>query len=205
VSDLYRSASPETRAKALELLNHAPPERLRARRICLIGLSGAGKSTLGAKIAHALQLPFVELNADIEQHSGMSLDEILALYGHDGYRRLEKQALDRAIEAHDGVVLAVAGGIVAEPETYKTLLTRFHTVWLKTTPEEHVSRIRNQGGLLPMADHPEVTEQLRSILDSWQSLYEQAPGCIETSNKPLDAAQEELLELLRSWNISGGD
>lgn len=202
VGDLYRSASPETRTRVLELLSHEPPERIRARRICLIGLSGAGKSTLAAMAAQSLEIPFVELNSEIEQHSGMSLDEILALYGYDGYRRLEKQALTRVIEACDEVVLAVAGGIVAEPETYKMLLSRFHAVWVKTSPEEHMSRVRDQGGLLPMADHPEVTEQLRAILASWQSLYEQAPGCVETSGKPVDAAHAELVGLLRSWNLA---
>jgi len=202
VSDLYRSASPETRARVLDLLSHEPPERMRARRICLVGLSGAGKSMLGAMVAQSLAMPFVELNSEIEQHSGMSLDEILALYGHDGYRRLEKQALNRVIEGCEEVVLAVAGGIVAEPETYKTLLSRFHTVWLKTSPEEHMARVREQGGLMPMADHPEVTEQLRAILASWQSLYKQAPGCVETSGKPADAAHSELVGLLQSWNLA---
>src|SRR5688500_4800563 len=33
----------------------------RSARIALIGLRGAGKSTLGAKLAHALGVPFIEL------------------------------------------------------------------------------------------------------------------------------------------------
>jgi len=202
VSDLYRSASPELRAQVRDLLDQDPPERLRARRVCLIGLSGAGKSTLGAMAGKTLQVPFVELNNEIEQHSGMSLDEILAIYGNDGYRRLEKQALERVIETYEDVVLTVAGGIVAEPETYKTLLSRFHTVWLKTSPEEHMARVHDQGGLLPMTDHPEVSEQMRAILRSWQTLYEQAPGRVETSGKPLEAAYEELIGLLRSWKLA---
>ncbi|GAB4291591.1 MAG: helix-turn-helix transcriptional regulator [Roseovarius sp.] len=201
MSELYRAAAPETRAQVMALLCHEPPERLRARRICLVGLSGAGKSTLGAMLAASLQVPFVELNAEIEQHSGMSLDEILALYGHDGYRRLERQALERVIETRNAVVLAVAGGIVAEPETYKTLLSRFHTIWLKTSPEEHMARVRDQGGLSPIADHPEMTEQLRAILASWQALYERAEGCVETSGKPAETAHGELLALLRGWRL----
>ena len=204
VSDLYRTASPETRARVLELLSHEPPERMRARRICMIGLSGAGKSTLGAMVARDLQVPFIELNTEIEKHSGMSLDEILAIYGHDGYRRLEKQALDRVVETHENAVLAVAGGIVAEPETYKTLLARFHTVWLKTSPEEHMARVRDQGALSPMADQPEVSDQLRAILASWQALYEQAPGCVETSGKSAEQAHRELTALLSDWSLTEG-
>ena len=205
VSDIFRAAAPETRARVLDLLSHAPPERLRARRVCLIGLSGAGKSTLGAMIARSLQMPFRELNSEVEEHSGMSLDEILALYGHDGYRRLEKQALERVIETCESVVLAAAGGIVAEPETYNMLLSRFHAVWLKTTPEEHLKRVREQGALMPVADHPEVSEQLRAILTSWQALYEKALGRVETSGKAPEAAHDELIALLREWQVAPCD
>ena len=41
----------------------------------------------------------------------MPLNEVMALYGLDGYRRLESQALDKIVNAHDRLVLAVAGGI----------------------------------------------------------------------------------------------
>src|SRR5688572_30177470 len=36
------------------------------RPIALIGLRGAGKSTLGARLARSLELPFVELDAEVE-------------------------------------------------------------------------------------------------------------------------------------------
>lgn len=201
VADLYRSASREKRAKVLEVLNPEPPESLRAQRICLIGLRGAGKSTLGAMAAQALDIPFVELNRDIEEYTGMPVNEILALYGHDGYRRLEKQAVERVIETHERMILAVAGGIVAEPETYKMLLSRFHTVWLRTTPEEHMARVRQQGELRPMADNPEATEQLKAILNSWQVLYEQAQASIDTSEKPLQTSHDELVALIRESGV----
>src|SRR5712692_6043104 len=38
----------------------------RARRIALVGLRGAGKSTLGARLAHHLGCPFVELDLLVE-------------------------------------------------------------------------------------------------------------------------------------------
>ena len=80
-----------------------------------------------------LHLPFVELNREIEAHAGMPVPEIMALYGQEGYRTLEAQAIERIIATYDSVILAAAGGIVAEPETYKTLLSRFHTIWIKAS------------------------------------------------------------------------
>lgn len=201
VADLYRSAPAATRERVLELLSPEPPDTLRARRICLIGLRGAGKSTLGAMAGQALRVPFVELNREIEDHAGMAVNEVLALYGQEGYRRLEAQAIDRIIATHDTVILAVAGGIVAEPDTYKTLLKHFHTIWLKASPDEHMSRVRAQGDTRPMAGNPEAMEQLRSILKSREVLYGRAEAVLDTSGRPLQASLDELIALIREYGF----
>ena len=66
----------------------------RKRRIALIGLRGAGKSTLGQMLADELDVPFVELNREIEQLAGCSVAEIHDLYGPTAYRRYERRALE---------------------------------------------------------------------------------------------------------------
>ena len=198
VAELYRAATADKRKRAMEVLSAAVPARQKARRICLIGLRGAGKSTLGAMAAQALDTSFLELNLEIEEHAGMPVGEVVALYGTDGYRQLEAQALGRIIATHDTVILAAAGGVVAEPEAFKTLLTHFHTIWIKATPEEHMSRVRKQGDTRPMAGNPGAMEQLRGILRTREPLYEQADALLDTSGKTLQASADELIALIRS-------
>lgn len=204
MADLFRVSPADTRSRVLEVLNPDPPEALRAQRICLIGLRGAGKSTLGAMAGQTLRVPFVELNREIEEQSGMPVNEVLALYGHEGYRKLEGQAIGRIIATHDTVILAVAGGLVAEPETYKTLLSHFHTIWLKASPEEHMARVRSQGDTRPMAGNPEAMDQLRQILQSREALYAGAAAQLDTSGKPLQATAEDLVALIRARGFLGG-
>jgi XRE family aerobic/anaerobic benzoate catabolism transcriptional regulator len=196
VADLYRGASGDVRRRVLDLLAPEPVETMRANRICLIGLRGAGKSTLGAAAGAALGVPFVELNREIEDQSGMPVNEVLALYGQEGYRKLEAQALGRIIATYDTMILAVAGGIVAEPDTYKTLLAHFHTIWVKASPGEHMNRVRAQGDTRPMAGNPEAMEQLKSILTSRESLYERALAQLDTTGKPLQTSVDELMALI---------
>ena len=203
MADLYRSASRETQVRVMEALSPEPQETRRANRICLIGLRGAGKSTLGRMAGEALDLPFVELNREIEEHSGMPVEEILALYGQEGYRRLESQAVERVIARYDQVVLAVAGGIVVEPETYNTLLGHFHTVWLKTSPDEHMARVRAQGDERPMAGNPEAMDQLRSILTSREALYVRAEAQLNTSGQAVDVSLRQLVELIEEKGFLG--
>jgi len=197
VADLYRSASADIRKQVMQTLNPQPDAAMRARRICLIGLRGAGKSTLGARAGEGLGVPFVELNREIEEQAGMPLNEILAFYGQEGYRKLEAQALMRVIATHETMILAVAGGIVAEPETYKNLLSHFHTIWVKAAASEHMLRVLAQGDTRPMSGNPEAMEQLKSILASREALYEQAEAQLDTSGKSLDASLAELLVLIK--------
>lgn len=194
----YRAATPEARRLAEAALAPAAPDGLRAARICLIGLRGAGKSTLGAKAAEALGLPFLELNREVEAHAGMPVTEIMALYGQEGYRRFEAQAVERAIAAHPAVIVAAAGGIVAERTTYDRVLAHFHTIWVTARPEDHMNRVRAQGDLRPMAGNPEAMEQLRAILNNREALYRRAPARLDTSGRAPEVSAGELVALIRA-------
>ena len=196
VAELYRAAPAEVRAQVLDHLLPQPEATARRHRIALIGLRGAGKSTLGARAGAALGLPFVELNREIEEQAGMPVNEVMAFYGQEGYRRLEAQALGRVIATHDQMILAVAGGIVSEPETYKTLLGHFHTIWVKAAPTEHMARVRDQGDTRPMAGNPEAMDQLRFILTSRETLYEQARAKLDTTGRTLEESTADLLALI---------
>jgi XRE family aerobic/anaerobic benzoate catabolism transcriptional regulator len=203
VADMYRSANADVQKRVLQTLSPEPNDALRAGRICLIGLRGAGKSTLGQLAGKELDMPFVELNRDIEAQSGMPVAEVMALYGQEGYRKLEAQAISRIIATHDSLILAVAGGIVANPDTYNMLLRNFHTVWLKTSATEHMARVRAQGDERPMAGNPEAMEQLKSILTSREALYEKAESRIDTSGRTVSTSLNELLALIAERGFAG--
>lgn len=203
-SELFRSSTAQDRRRAIEALNPERPESLRANRVCLVGLRGAGKSTLGALVGRALEVPFLELNRNIEDHAGMPVTELMAFYGQEGYRTLEAQAVDRVIAMHSTVILAVAGGIVAEPSTFNAVLSHFHVIWVKASPQEHMDRVQAQGDLRPMAGNPEAMTQLRTILRSREALYRQAHAEIDTSGKDVQAAADELAALIQGRGFING-
>ena len=205
IGELYENASEDIQAKVMQLLSPPHVQKARAKRVCLIGLRGAGKTTLGQKVSHRLDIPFVELNTVIEELGGMAISEVMELYGQEGYRRLEAQALQHIIDTRESLILAVAGGIVAEPETYTTLLNHFHTVWVRTTPEEHMTRVRAQGDTRPMAGNPEAMEQLKRILSAREGEYARAAAQLDTSDQRPGVSTDQLITLIRENGFIGQD
>ena len=63
-------------------------------------------------------------------------------------------------------MIATAGGIVSNAETYALLLRRTHAIWLKARPDEHMSRVMEQGDFRPMAQNREAMADLMAILDA---------------------------------------
>lgn len=199
LQQLFSAADATTRQQVLALLGQDANGNKKQQRICLIGLRGAGKSTFGAAIGESLGLPFIELNREIELLSGFSVAELMNLYGQEGYRRLERQAIEKIIETVDSAVIAAAGGVVSEPATYQLLLSCFHTVWLKASAEEHMQRVMQQGDDRPMADNPSAMAELESILVDREALYAQADRMLDTSNKSIGQTSRELDTLVSSW------
>ena len=201
---MLNEAKPQTLQQVKALLNGASAHRASLgspnrplERIGLIGLRGAGKSTLGRRVADELGWRFVELNRAIEQQHGLSVAEIFALYGQEGYRRLEQSVLRRIIAEPGPMILATGGGIVADPLTFDLLLSSCFTVWIKASPDEHMSRVRQQGDLRPMANDRAAMEELITILSSREPLYARANGTIDTAGRSLEQSTAALVNLIR--------
>src|SRR5215470_4410730 len=174
----------------------ASDRQARNRRIALIGLRGAGKSTLGSRLARHLEIPFIELDAEIERDFGLSLGEIFALSGQAAYRRSERRALDAVLGSHPRFVLAAGGSVVAEAETYDELLSRCFTVWIKASPEEHMNRVIAQGDLRPMSDNKEAMADLERILAARTPLYARADAVIDTAGCEIETSFADPLAIL---------
>ena len=184
------------RVSLATLFGVAGGDAARGRRIALIGLRGAGKSTLGARVAEALDMPFVELSREIERIAGCSIREIHDLYGSSAYHRYEKRALDETVRLHPAAVIATPGGIVAEPATFNALLGHCTTVWLQASPEEHMARVAAQGDTRPMAQSREAMADLRRILAGRTPFYAKADARFDTSGKSEDESCAGLLALV---------
>lgn len=164
------------------------------RRIALLGLRGGGKSTLGALLAKKLDVPFIELDREIERRSGATLSEIFDMFGQEHFRRAEREALNDVLHQHKDFVIATSGSIVTDPGTLELLLASCFTVWVRAEPEDHMKRVMAQGDMRPMGNSARAMADLIAILKSREPLYAKAGASLSTSDK---TPEQNLAELLR--------
>lgn len=201
IRDLLRGRGDEDLRRAREslttLFGQAGPADARSQRIALIGLRGAGKSTLGKMLADDLDVPFVELNQEIERVAGCGLAEIHNLLGASAYRRYERRALEETIQLYPDAVIATPGGVVSDPANYNLLLGHCYTVWLQASADEHMDRVLAQGDMRPMSGNREAMDDLKRILAERAAFYGKADLAFDTGHKPLAQAYTELRQALR--------
>jgi len=157
------------------------PETARSAVVALVGLRGAGKSTVGPLLARRLSIPFIEMDALIQEAAGLPLDQIFELHGERYYRRLERETLERILSEERPAVLATAGGVVNEPSSWEMLTSRATVVWLKARPEDHFRRVVAQGDRRPMAHRPDAMAELRAMLAARERVYAQSHLTVETT------------------------
>jgi XRE family aerobic/anaerobic benzoate catabolism transcriptional regulator len=165
--------------------------------VALLGVRGAGKSSVGALVARGLGVPFVELDALVAKHAGMSLATIFEMHGEAYFRRVERDALRKFLEETPRAVLATSGSLVTDRETFALLRKHATTVWLRADAEDHLRRVVAQGDVRPMQGRPAAKNELRELLRTRRHLYAQADVTIDTSTLGLEATVARVVDAAR--------
>jgi XRE family aerobic/anaerobic benzoate catabolism transcriptional regulator len=178
------SLTEEQQNSALQLLKrHFASSVASGHGVALVGLRGAGKTTLGQLLANEMNVRFIRLTALIEELANMSIGEILDLGGQKTFRRIEAQALEYVLNLNEPVILETGGSLVSQTESFKLLLDNFFSVWIKASPEEHLSRVMDQGDTRPMAGLKEAIEDLKLILEERESGYKLSDYILDTTGR----------------------
>ena len=137
---------------------------LRGRNIVLIGMMGAGKTSVGRRLATALDLPFVDADAEIEQAANLTVAEIFSAYGEDHFREGERKVIARLL-AGGPKVIATGGGAFMNDETRAEIGRHAISIWLKATLPLLMERVQRKANrpLLSEADPEAVMKRLLAV------------------------------------------
>ena len=176
-------------------LGHALPdselERITAllargmQNIVLVGMPGSGKSSIGRRLAERLGRPLLEADREIEKEAGLSIPEIFAREGEQGFRRRESAAL-RELGKRSGTVISTGGGCVTRPENYAPLHQNGTIVWIR----RDLDRLAREGRPLSLnADLSAMYAVRKPLYEHFADLTVENTG---TPEETVNAILEEL-------------
>lgn len=144
--------------------------------IYLYGPPGSGKSTLGRKMAAEREMPFVDLDDEIEKTEGRKISEIFATDGEVAFRAIEKATLRRVAARHNQVV-ALGGGALLDSES-RRIAESTGRIHLLQCPEEELLRRVQLSSDRPLLAGDAVV-RLRKLLAARKDHYASfLKGCV---------------------------
>lgn len=153
------------------------------RPLFLIGYMGSGKTTLGRAIAKATGREFFDLDFYISQRFRMSVTDLFATRGEEGFRIAEASMLREAGEFCNAVI-ACGGGTPCFHGNMDYMLSRGPVVWLQASPErlaERLAKGQARRPLLAGLSPAELPEFIRQGLLKRMDHYSRASHTFESS------------------------
>lgn len=165
--------------------------------IFMVGARGAGKTTVGRTLAQAMDYRFIDIDLFMQQTTQMSVAEIVAQEGWQGFRRRESLALQAVTKP--STIIATGGGAVLAEENRRFMRQHGTVIYLRAPAEVLAQRLEAfpQDAQRPTLTGRPIAEEMLEVLAAREALYQ------ETAHHVLDAAQDpqelvaQILEMQR--------
>ncbi len=146
----------------------------------------SGKSTVGSLLAGMTGMTPVDTDALVERETGRTIKEIFAIDGEPRFRELERMVIARE-SAREGVVMAVGGAAVLDPENVRALRKRGVIYFLEVSPEEVAGRVVGEDER-PLLSKEEAG--IKSLMEARDPAYRQAADVVigTTGRDPREVA-----------------
>ena len=175
-------------------MTESSTQNIPSNKIFLIGFMGCGKSKLGKALANKLERLFLDLDDLVEAKNQMSIPEIFAAFGEQGFREREKQTLQEAAIANDAII-ATGGGAPCFFDNMEWMNKNGITVFIDTPVKVLADRLINarvERPLLKGKSYEELIAFIEEKLEERRPFYNQAQIIL----KGVDLSAENLVEAL---------
>lgn len=167
------------------------------RNIVLIGMMGAGKTAVGSELARRLQLPFRDIDVEIERAAAMTIPEIFARDGEEFFRARESEVLARVMADGPGIV-STGGGAWMREENRRSVAENGISVWLDGDLETLWQRVR-QRPTRPLLQTGQPKATLERLLNERNPVYALADLRIEAQRRDtVSASAQRVLDAIRA-------
>lgn len=153
--------------------------RLQGSNLYLVGMMGSGKSSVGDKLARRMgSYKFLDTDDIIEKATKLTINDIFASEGEEGFRNVESQILD-TVHSYVRCIVSTGGGLVCRTQNWAKLQSGI-VVWLDVDPELILTRIDGNEDR-PLLKTEDPLQTLKDLLEERREKYEQADFRVEVT------------------------
>lgn len=165
------------------------------KNIYLIGYMGAGKSMVSAELSKKLPLKLVEMDLAIESLCAMSIPEIFATMGEEGFRQQETMLL-KQLSQEENQIISCGGGLVLRQENVDIMKATGTVILLTANPETIYGRIKDSQNR-PLLKDRRTVEGIAAMMEERLPFYEAAKDyAVTTDNKTIDQVAADIITTL---------
>lgn len=171
------------------------------RTVVLVGMMGSGKTAIGRALAAALNVPFLDSDAAIEEAAALSIAEIFARDGEVFFRAREAEVIDRLLSGPPAILSTGGGAFLAE-KNRNVIAQKGVAVWLDADLKTLWERVRhkNTRPLLRTADPLATLTSLMEVRTPIYAMAKVRAPILPTAS--IDETTKSVLEVLeKTTNI----
>lgn len=148
--------------------------------IFLVGMPGAGKTYWGRVWSEQHQWSFLDLDSQVEALADVSIPQIFASVGEDGFRAIEAHALVQCIDGAGtlNTIIATGGGTPIFGDNMDLMLAHGCVVFLSARVKTLMSHLNNSSVNRPLLADLSI-EKLEALLEQRTPVYAQAHYKVE--------------------------
>jgi len=141
------------------------------KNLVFLGMMGSGKSSIGAMVSKKLNIPFIDIDNLIEEHTGMTVSEIFEVNGEGYFRNLEEKITIKSLK-HKNIVISLGGGGFINDKIRKDVLTNHLSFWLNLDDLVLIKRIKDSKKR-PLASKS-TEQEIKAMISKRKKIYSKA-------------------------------
>ena len=139
--------------------------------LVFIGMMGSGKSSIGSLVAKKLNLNFIDIDKEIENEQGQSINEIFQIKGENYFRKIEEKVTIKKLKLNS-TIISLGGGAFVNKKIRKEVIKNHISLWLDWNHQTLLDRIKNSKKR-PLAFN-KINDELIDLIKKRSNIYSKA-------------------------------
>jgi shikimate kinase len=170
------------------------------RKIILLGYMGCGKSTIASRVSKITNIPFVDLDKNIEERTNLSINQIFEQRGEIYFRKLEREVLIDLLNTSGELIIGLGGGTPCYANNHELLKSEnIVSIYLKASVDtlfERLSSNKSKRPLIANKTDDELKEFIAQHLFERSFYYNHAKHKLIIDGKSKDETAQDIVGLL---------